>query len=443
MPKVTEETRANDDNTSVTEELSWWNIEDSLLQSRRKSQPDTHRDEIDFGFDFDRDDDPYIRYNDEYVGANEYDDINSTSLAGYTGLRAFLLESEEYHWLLRRLELVKDHGNESESWLHVHNQIIKSLAALPGRVGTSRWMSLSLPWQPKEFMHQQYGNTDVVARLGDVITISGSLDNAFASTCEAYILRTWPRHGPFVLESIESAISSAQQSLQAVANDFSLVVSFYADCTTIVIVGDPMFLAESAEIIVWLSTACRASTAPDRIQIGRMDLAQVLDYKNDLSFVARLIQEDDGANGLVSRATCWHGIFRNPFIARGYPIPSRKAQESGLELSIDLMLTLAQAFHSVVYCGVLLLKGFSTLLAPTKKEAGSVSWHFMFNQAGARQTYNDGLEHSRLRHLDDAIFDGARHFVGWSQSAEFLVGQYSFSIAKGTNRNSLTNMRSV
>jgi hypothetical protein len=184
-----------------------------------------------------------------------------------------------------------------------------------------------------------------------------------------------------------------------------------------------MFIAESAEIIVWLSTACRASADPDRIQIGRMDLEPVFDRRNDLSFVAKLIHED--ASGYVgnSRSNCWHGMFRNPVIACGYPIPSREAQEQGLELSVDLMLTLAQAFHAVVYCGVLMLKGFSTLLAPTRKEADSVSWHFMFNQAGARQTYNDGLKHSRLRHLDDAIFDGARHFVGWSQSAEFLVGE--------------------
>ena len=74
-----------------------------------------------------------------------------------------------------------------------------------------------------------------------------------------------------------------------------------------------------------------------------------------------------------------------------------------------------------------MLKGFSTLLTPTRKENGSVTWHFIFNKTGARQSYNDGLQHSCLRTLDDAIFDGARHFVGWSGSAEFLTGEYAFA----------------
>jgi hypothetical protein len=360
----------------------------------------------------------------ENEGTNDDGVPRSTLLAGYTDLRAFLLESEEYRWLLNHLERMDDYGNGDD----VHRRVIRALAARPSRVGTKSSMSLCLPWQPREFMHEQYGDSETVTRLGDVITISGSTDNAFASTCEAYILQTWPKHGPFILESVERAINSEQKTLQEVTDTLSLRFSIYADCITIDTAGDPLFLAETAEIMVWLSTACRASAAHDEIQVGRMDLQQVKDYRNDVSFVGELTLEDVTASGEkgVSHATCWHGMFRNPVLAHGYPIPSRMSQEQGLELSIDLMLTLAQAFYGVVYCGVLMLKGFSTLLAPTKKENGSVTWHFIFDNTGARQSYNDGLQHSRLHTLDDAIFDGARHFVGWSASAEFLTGEYNF-----------------
>jgi hypothetical protein len=406
VPEITDDIRPNDDDMSVAEKMSLWGLDTANERFRPGGDQDHCQD-----------------YDDEDDG----DDADSTILASYTDLRVFLLESEEYRWLLRQLELVKDHGSQGDSWLQVHRQVVKSLPARPRQNGASFSMSLWLPWQPREFMHQQYENPNVVVLLGDVITISGSHDNAFASTCETYILQTWPKHGPFVLELVERAIKSTQMTSNETTDSFSLRVSIYADCTTIDTVGDPFFLAETAEIMVWLSIACRSSAARDEIEIGHMDLQQVNDLRNDVSFVGKLALEgattcgDEG----MSTATCWHGMFRNPVIAHGYPIPSRRSQEQGLELSIDLMLTLAQAFYGVIYCGVLMLKGFSTLLTPTRKENGSVTWHFIFDKSGARQSYNDGLQHSCLRKLDDAIFDGARHFVGWSGSAEFLTGEYA------------------
>ena len=407
LPDVADEMRNNDDDMSVAEKMRLWGMD----AATERVQPD------------DNDPDHCQDYEDE-----DDDDPHSTILAGYTELRAFLLESEEYRWLLRQLELVRDYGNEGNSWLRVHRHVIRSLPAQPRRGGDSFSMSLCLPWQPREFMHEQYGDSRCIVLLGDVITISGSTYNAFASTCEAYVLQTWPKHGAFVLGSIERAIHPPQQTLQDIESNTGLAITFYDNYTTINVSGDPMFLAETAEIMVWLSIACRASGARDEIQIGRMDLQQVGDYRNDVSFIGELTFEDASIGGGENKwnATCWHGMFRNPVVAHGYPIPSRNTQEQGLELSIDLMLTLAQAFYGVVYCGVLMLKGFSTLLTPTRRENGSVTWHFTFNKSGARQSYNAGLQHSCLHSLDDAIFDGARHFVGWSGSAEFLTGEYAF-----------------
>ena len=358
---------------------------------------------------------------DEDEGVDDDFGLHLTLLPSYIDLRGFLLESEEYLWLLHHLERMDDYENGD----NVHHHIIKSLTARPNRIGTNRSMSLRLPWQPREFMHQQYENPGVVVLLGDVITISGSSVNAFASTCETYILQTWPKHGPFVLKLVEQAISSTEITLQETKDSLSLKVSFYADYTIIDTVGDPFFLAETAEIVVWLSITCRASAARDEIGVGHMDLQQVNDCRLDVSFIGKFALEDATTSGNegMPTATCWHGMFCNPVIAYGYPIPVRRSQEQGLELSIDLMLTLAQAFYGVVYCGALMLKGFSTLLTPTRKEDGSVTWHFTFDKTGARQSYNDGLQHSRLHIFGDAIFDGARHFVGWSGSAEFLTGK--------------------
>jgi hypothetical protein len=421
-----EEKRSSADEMSVTEKMIMWDVDTAAEQGPSVDDRDGEKDTINEG-------DPYLNDNEDDGGGDNGDDEDeeegadddcgpqSRILAGYADLRRFLLGSEEYLCLLHHLERMDDY----EDGDNVHHRIIKSLTARPNRIGTNRSMSLRLPWQPREFMHQQYENPDVVVLLGDVITISGSSVDAFASTCGTYILQTWPKHGPFVLGLIERAIRSTQTTLQEITDSFSLRISIYADCTTIDTVGDPFFLAETAEIMVWLSITCRESAVCDEIQTGRMDLQQVNDYRNDVSFVGGLTLEDatTSRDEGMSHATCWYGMFRNPVVAHGYPIPSRRSQEQGLELSIDLMLTLAQAFYGVVYCGVLMLKGFSTLLTPTRKENGSVTWHFIFDKTGARQSYNDGLQHSRLHNLGDAIFDGARHLVGWSGSAEFLTGK--------------------
>jgi hypothetical protein len=418
-----EEKRSSADEMSVTEKMFLW----------AAAEQDPSVDDRDGEKDILNEGDPYLNDNEDYGGGDNGDEDaadeevddgggpDSAPLAGYADLRRFLLESEEYLWLLHHLERMDDYENGN----NVHHQIITSLTARPNRIGTNRSMSLCLPWQPRKFMHQQYENPDVVVLLSDVITISGSSVHAFASTCETYIIQTWPKHGPFVLELVGRAISLTQMTLQETTEGLSLTVSIYPDYTTIDAAGDPFFLAETAEIMVWLSIACRESAACDEIQTGRMDLQQVNDYGNDVSFVGGLTLEDatTSRDEDMSHATCWHGMFRNPVVTHGYPIPSRRSQEQGLELSIDLMLTLAQAFYGVVYCGVLMLKGFSTLLTPTRKENGSVTWHFIFDKTGERQSYNNGLQHSRLHNLGDAIFDGARHFVGWSGSAEFLTGK--------------------
>jgi hypothetical protein len=117
-------------------------------------------------------------------------------------------------------------------------------------------------------------------------------------------------------------------------------------------------------------------------------------------------------------------MFKNPVIAHNYPTPHPKPQEVGLELSLDLMLTLAQTFWAAIYEGALLLKGFNTILTPTLKINDSIVWHLTVNRSGDRLSYNAAIGSSCVHNIGDAIFDGARHFVGWTKSAEFLVGKW-------------------
>jgi hypothetical protein len=168
-----EEKRSSADEMSVTEKMILWDVDTAAEQGPSVDDRDGEKDILNEG-------DPYLKDNEDDGGGDNGDDEDeeegadddcgpqSRILAGYADLRRFLLESEEYLWLLHHLERMDDY----EDGDNVHQRIIKSLTARPNRIGTNRSMSLCLPWQPREFMHQQYENPDVVVLLGDVITIS-------------------------------------------------------------------------------------------------------------------------------------------------------------------------------------------------------------------------------------------------------------------------------
>jgi hypothetical protein len=206
-------------------------------------------------------------------------------------------------------------------------------------------------------------------------------------------------------------------------NHSALEIRFRNGRTKITAMGHALFISSTAEILVWLSTSCRASSKPGQPQAYRTRLRKGEERGTDLTFAAELEIVENAEIGDSPHATCWHGMFRNPVIAHNYPTPHRMSQEMGLELSLDLMLALARTFWAAVYDGVLLLKGFNTILTPTLKTGDSVVWHLTVDKSGDRLSYNAGVGSSCLHSIGEAIFDGARHFVGWTTTADFLVGE--------------------
>jgi hypothetical protein len=347
----------------------------------------------------------------------------------YEGLRAFLLESDEFKLLFHDLELGL-HGKEVDTWLYVRTRIVKELASFTmqsNRPPANYSLAIDLPWMPRRFLNEQYNHLQGIPELGSVITLSGATENVYAATAEAYIRRTWPRYGPLVLAMLQEAlVSSEDWYCSNNTNDFSLQIWLRDDSTTAFLSGPPLFIAGAAEVLVWLSIACRASTTPDTIQSCHVHLVPATHGGADLSFKAELKTIENPQEERSPEAVCWHGMFRNPVVAHQYPIPTRKPQDKGLELSLDLMLSLARTFWTAIYDGLLMLKGFNTLLIPTLKLDGSIIWHFTVNKSGERLSYNDGEGPSCIGSIGDALLDGTRHFVGWTNCANYLVGKLTF-----------------
>jgi hypothetical protein len=367
-----------------------------------------------------------IDCDEEYDDERDDENIEPFVPTEYASLRAFLLDSDEFADLSHNLALVLQAG-EVDAWSGVRTQIAKELASLPKRPhgpATIYSLALDLPWCPRSFLREQYGHLPAIPNLGSVITLSGATGHVYAATAEDYIRTTWPRYGQLVLCVVQDAIDSRKDAYRSTLNHSALDIRFRNSRTKVTAIGHALFISSVAEILVWLSTSCRISTEPDQPQASRMRLIHGVERGTDLTFAAELefVKNVETDNSL--HATCWHGMFRNPVIAHNYPTPHRTPQEKGLELSLDLMISVARTFWAAIYDGFLLLKGFNTILTPTLKTGDSVVWHLTVDKSGERLSYNAGVGSSCLHSVGEGMFDGARHFVGWTTSADFLVGEF-------------------
>lgn len=353
---------------------------------------------------------------------SDNDDLDAAFLLGYSDLRSFLLDSAEYAWLLRNLNISLQSDVDDTSRMRIRRMILSSLDACV-RQPTGRYrINIEVPWQPRCFLHQQYGHLPIHALLGSVITLSGSEQNAYAATCQDYVQWLWPRVGSQFIHLIQAAADSPDTIVYSREETLDLELQMSNRWTISTITGDPLSLLDAAEAFIWLSMACRPSTGK-RTQICRLDLDRILVEVAGVMILTQL-SFDDIPLSESSPASCWHEMFRNPVVVEGFPIPPRTVEERGLEISIELMLSLAQTFWATVYNGALVLKGFATLLTPTLKVGESVIWHLTADTEGKRLSYNRGFDNSILKNLDGALFPGARHFVGWLKSADYLVGEF-------------------
>lgn len=75
-------------------------------------------------------------------------------------------------------------------------------------------------------------------------------------------------------------------------------------------------------------------------------------------------------------ACCWHSLFANSVIARGFPIPPR-SEQIGLEIEFSIMANLAAILYPLQCFKGIVLKGLSTILIPKQRQGDSVQWHLV------------------------------------------------------------------
>jgi hypothetical protein len=132
---------------------------------------------------------------------------------------------------------------------------------------------------------------------------------------------------------------------------------------------------------------------------------------------------------------CWHNMFKNPVMVKGYPILTKHERGTGLEMPLNMIAELAGSKRANVFDGKVFIKGFSTMLIATKTTRDVLIWHYFYTRKGERISY---LDHP-LQVVDDiGLFqlDTARHVVGWCSDCMYYAGK-RFLINQGRTSSNI------
>lgn len=203
------------------------------------------------------------------------------------------------------------------------------------------------------------------------------------------------------------------------------------------VLGTRDSLAEVGEQLAWLGSAMRSSPTANgpvycfaQAQIDRVKLKRLgQDLESDPSAkiycsINFKIEQPEAHSG---KGRCWYGLFRNPVIARGFPIPHRAENKTGIEIPLHIMAGLAQARRATTFNGRFSIKGFSTILVPTRKVGNLTLWHLLYNENRTRLSYLDrripDLQDLSVKNISIGDLEGSKHVLGWSSSVQIYAGK--------------------
>ena len=329
----------------------------------------------------------------------------------------------EYRWLLSVAKQSKSMGLSStgDCFPALRNCFMSSLkqqvSCDPPEV---YHLCTKLDWSPLCAVSDDEAQESSTWTLSGVITLCGDESEGHATTCEEYVKCMWPHFGPALTQCMQGAASSEFGTFSVMQKDIQLTVDCTATRTVVDAHGPAVALLEIFECAAWLGAACRSSQESQGVFI------KTLAHSGYGGFLSFDVTYACSTTALYSHqapdSACWQDMFKNPVMAVGYPVPLRGAYEQGLEMSMPLLTTLGQTYWATSFNGFL-LKGYNSIMVPVKRIGDSVIWHFKVRKDGDRMPYTDGHQtSSAFRCYSDAIFPGARHFVGWTH-AESTAGK--------------------
>ena len=211
------------------------------------------------------------------------------------------------------------------------------------------------------------------------------------------------------------------------SNGTELEISLHNSTVLVEATGVEPILAEIGEQLAWLGAACRVSPK-DGMAYSTAQIT--LPESSNLLFRLDFLIDDlpHGEPGPEQNGSCWHSLFRNPVIAKGYPVLARNHREKGLEIPLNMMAQLGEASRATKFDGSLVIKGFSTMFVPTERTGNSVLWHFLYEENQARISYLSARRHcsnyALIDTVDSLCLNSTRNFLGWASSVVMRTGKW-------------------
>ncbi|KAM5519714.1 PFS domain-containing protein [Fusarium oxysporum f. sp. phaseoli] len=359
------------------------------------------------------------------------EDMYENSDIWVAAYRDFAPNTEAYTWLLTQLQRDMDSTLQEPPAIQlIRDQILSSLPP-PHRVSRSIASEpcsvlFEIDWDILDFFDSQEYSKPPDEALPGVITLTGSSSDAQASNCAQFLKQTWPVTGDVMLHVIRDLLKLEQGGPhQTHLPDGTRLAAWIKESKVMVEMdGSAASISETGEQLAWLGAALRSSprrkglvycTPSIRSMYQSRVMPQAVVFEIEFE-VEQLPESPDIANG-----QCWHGIFKNPIIVKGFPILPKLQKNTGLEIPINLMAGLARAKHVDRFNDKVYVKGFSTMLVPTKQFKDVVYWHLIYQEDGCRISYlADNLQ--RDDDVGSLNLASCRHILGWCSEANFYAG---------------------
>ncbi|RYP58420.1 hypothetical protein DL769_008959 [Monosporascus sp. CRB-8-3] len=362
-------------------------------------------------------------------------EASTTQLRAY---RDFIFNSPPYEWLLASLRkeilLAPAEPNSLEA---IRREIIKSL---PSSHVVSRKkpaeaykMTFVVEWNPLAFVIDQGYEEEPDEAIGIAVTLTGSATDAQALTSAQYLRQTWPTVGEHIIRLVREVVRSGAGNRHRCDLPDNTNLAAWVDGSKFVVevFGTRDSVAEIGEQLAWLGAALCSPLHEFGVAYSTPFISCIHVNKAPhpmprmQSWAGFLCKIDFAVKGkepfLPSNGQCWHNMFRNPVVVTGYPILRRSEPDTGLEIPLNIMVGLTRTQRANTFNGKLFIKGFSTMLIPTKRNGDLLVWHLLYNQDGNRISY---LENTGPHAENVSIFDleTARHILGWCSEVKFFAG---------------------
>ncbi|KAI0201130.1 hypothetical protein F4808DRAFT_470051 [Astrocystis sublimbata] len=399
-------------------------------QNNQQAEETQDRDEFEFQSDHVYDDDGMFE---NFPEIHEY--------------RQTLLVSPAYSWLLKSviIEIDLEIPVESDDARgKIRKKILKILEE-PSKISQqkapgTRPIVFNLPWIRNYLISQEYDEPIGIA-LPRAMVVIGSDDQSFVTTCGEYLETLWPDIGPQILGLCISLLNSSHRLVATCTlfdgTNISARVDQYGSTVEFYVIGTVYSLAEIGEIVVWLSAAFNNNSSGFRL-VYRHPTCDIEHYilgwhKSKPSVISHPPKQASPylvftfAESAAQRKTdadpqgrCWVSLFGNRTVVNGYPIPRRAIERTGAEIQLDLMMKLVNARNISIFCGAILIKGYSAVLIPTQCTEDTIVWHLIIDELGDYVSYTDpkvkDLVNGCAKGLTRGRIEASRHMVGWCSS---------------------------